>query len=98
MTKPRLTVDEHRELGSVLTGIRNELLYRSTDLANAYPRTGPESEARRHLQQAMDSVEKARSAMENRLYDEHPAEATTEAYYAGDEAAQIAIPRTRRAR
>ncbi|MER6844819.1 hypothetical protein [Streptomyces platensis] len=38
--KPRLTFEEHVEMGRALASMRDELLHRDTKLANAYPRSG----------------------------------------------------------
>ncbi|KDN80529.1 hypothetical protein [Kitasatospora cheerisanensis] len=98
MTKPRLTLEEHLELGSVLTGIRNELLHRGVDLANAYPRSGPEGAPYRALKQAMDRIEAARNTLDNLVHSEYPEEAQPAIYYAGEQAATIAIPHSRKSR
>ncbi|MER6602514.1 hypothetical protein [Streptomyces parvus] len=81
MTKPRLSIEEHRELGMRLTAIRDELLHLSTRLGNAYPRTGPEAVPARNLNTAREAVDRARSELDHAYFREHPRQTDTTAYY-----------------
>ncbi|MGW5003086.1 hypothetical protein ACWEP8_36145 [Streptomyces hydrogenans] len=79
--KPRLTLAEHVELGRTLAHVRDELIHRSVQLANAYPKSGPEGVPGQLLTKALDAVDKARSELENALFREHSNEAETSVYY-----------------
>jgi hypothetical protein len=81
MVKPRLTVDEHAQLGRILTGIRHEIQSRAVQLENAYPRSGPEAQPARTLAKICEAIDEARGLLENALYREHPEAATTHVYY-----------------
>ncbi|MFE9461679.1 hypothetical protein [Streptomyces californicus] len=77
MTKPRYTMEQHEHLGMRLAVIRDELLNLYVDVANAYPKTGPEA---RHLGRAYETIDKARCELENAMFREHP-EGSTRVYY-----------------
>lgn len=79
--KPRLTPEQHTDLGRTLAGIRDELRHRSTQLANAYPRTGRESVVGKKLEDAVDALEEARCALDNAFAQEHPGSFEATAYY-----------------
>ncbi|QGZ47467.1 MULTISPECIES: hypothetical protein [Streptomyces] len=79
--KPRLTFEEHVEMGRALASVRDELLRRNVQLANAYPQSGPPAVPAKKLDQAMRAVEAARTELENALYREHPDTAETTVYY-----------------
>jgi hypothetical protein len=81
MTKPRLTLEEHRELGLRLTAIRDELLHLGTQLSNAYPRSGPEGVPGRRLHEARRAVDQARCELDHAMFREHPREGETTVYY-----------------
>lgn len=81
MTKPRLSHDEHLELGRALAGIHDELVHRKVQLGSAYPQTGPEAEPAREIEKALGALRKARTALENAAFREHPDTATTRTYY-----------------
>ena len=81
MTKPRLTQDEHIELGAALDSVYRELHRRTVQLANAYPRTGPEARPMKLLDDAIEDLNKARYALENLCFDEHPKTAATTNYF-----------------
>lgn len=83
MTKPRLTFEEHDELGARLTAMRHELLTLGTQLMNAYPRSGRESLPAKKLDEARDILAVALHELEDRLYDEHPRQASTDVYSLG---------------
>jgi hypothetical protein len=93
MTKPRFTQNQHIEFGAKLSGMRHELLHCGTQLSNAYPRSGPEAEPRRHLDDAMDALEKARTTLERMCFGEHPGTAATTDYYPHEEGrARLVLP------
>jgi hypothetical protein len=81
VTKPRLTQTEHIELGRALAGVHDELVHRKVQLRNAYPQTGPEAEPAREIEKALGALRKARSALENLAFREHPDTAATTDYY-----------------
>ncbi|MFJ1900490.1 hypothetical protein [Streptomyces sp. NPDC088115] len=81
MTKPRLTIEEHRELGGRLAAIRDELLHLHTQLSKAYPRSGPEAVPTNHLDKAYRAVEDARCELDHAYFREHPQQTDTTAYY-----------------
>ncbi|WP_354643899.1 hypothetical protein [Kitasatospora camelliae] len=98
MTKPRLTQDEHIELGAKLAGMREELVHCQTQLARAYPRSGPEARAHQLIKSAVDDLDKARSDMENQCFAEHPDTAATTDYYPhSEDRAAVVVPEARRA-
>ncbi|MGY5127310.1 hypothetical protein [Streptomyces nigrescens] len=79
--KPRLTFEEHVEMGRALASMRDELLHRDTQLANAYPRSGPEAVPAKKLDEAVRAIDEARAELENALYREHRGVAKTSVYY-----------------
>ncbi|MEU3730292.1 hypothetical protein AB0E81_12895 [Streptomyces sp. NPDC033538] len=79
--KPRLTHDEHVELGRTLAGIRDELTHRRTQLRTAYPKTGPEAAPARALENAVQAIDAARQALEDLHFHEHPRTAQTHTYW-----------------
>ncbi|PBC77584.1 hypothetical protein BX265_2335 [Streptomyces sp. TLI_235] len=81
VAKPRLTADQHAELGRALAGIHDELVHRKVQLGSAYPKTGPEAEPAREIEKALGALRKARTALENAAFREHPDTATTQLYY-----------------
>jgi hypothetical protein len=83
--KPKLTFDEHVEMGLALASMRDELLHRHVQLANAYPRSGPPAVPAKKLNAAVNAIDEARSALENALFQEHPGPAETTVYYPQDE-------------
>jgi hypothetical protein len=80
MVKPRLTLEQHAELGRTLAGIRDELQHRAVQLQNAYPRSGLEAQPARKLTEIYKAIDKVRDLLENALYREHLDEATTHIY------------------
>lgn len=92
MAKPRLTREEHDDMGRTLAGIQDELAHRVTQIANAYPRTGPGSEPYRKLTAARDALNAARNALDNALFAEHPDTAETTVYYPHPEDRSIIVP------
>lgn len=85
MPKPRLSPQQHTDMGTALAAIRDELARRLTQLRNAYPQTGHESTPARKLASALSAVDNARNDLDSALFREHPAEATTTAYYPNPE-------------
>ena len=81
MTKPRLTIEEHQQLGLRLAAIRDELLHLGTDLMNAYPRSGPEAVPAQKLTAAREAVDQARCELDNAMFREHPRQGETTFYY-----------------
>lgn len=92
MTKPRLTREEHDDLGRTLAGIHNELVRRVTQLANAYPKTGASSEPYRKLAAAVKELDAARNALDSALFAEHPDTAETTVYYPHPEDRSVIVP------
>ncbi|MGW3984300.1 hypothetical protein [Streptomyces mirabilis] len=92
MTKPRLTRDEHDDLGRTLAGIRDELNRRTLQLANAYPRTGPEATPYKRLANIVDELDAVRAALDHALFREHPDTGETTVYYPYPEDRSIVRP------
>ncbi|HBF84961.1 MAG TPA: hypothetical protein DD420_35045 [Streptomyces sp.] len=80
-SKPKLTADEHADLGKRLAAVRNELQVLEVQLGNAYPRSGPQAAPARNLEKARKAIDKARCDLENALFHEHPEQAQTTVYY-----------------
>ena len=97
MTKPRLTHEEHDDLGRTLAGIQDELAHRITQLANAYPRTGAESKPYQKLRAALAELNSARSALDGALFKEHPNTAETTVYYPHPEDRSVIVPPSKEA-
>ncbi|MFC9268947.1 hypothetical protein ACFTXJ_14390 [Streptomyces zhihengii] len=91
MTKPRLTFEEHTDLGIRLAAIRDELLHLCTTLTNAYPRSGPEARAGKEVNTAREALDQARKHLENMLYNEHPRQAETTVYYPHPEDRHVSL-------
>jgi hypothetical protein len=91
-TKPRLTADEHADLGRTLAGIRDELVHRAAQLKTAYPRTGPAATPARKLDAAVHAIDAARSALDSALFREHPDTADTTTYYPHPADRRMTIP------
>ncbi|MGW1814107.1 hypothetical protein ACWCQM_11175 [Streptomyces sp. NPDC002125] len=83
MTKSRLTFEEHDQLGAHIAQMRHELLRLEIQLGRAYPKTGPEAVPAQRLAEAREVIALALDSLEDRLYDEHPRQATTEVYSRG---------------
>lgn len=79
--KPRMTIEEHVELGRHLASMRGELLSCQVQLGNAYPRSGTEAVPARKLEVAVRAIDEARTELENAMYREHPQMARTSTYY-----------------
>ena len=81
LMKPKLTFEQHVDMGRALESVRNELQRRHVQLANAYPRSGPEGGPAKKLEAAFKAVNEARSELDSALFREHPDEAETTVYY-----------------
>lgn len=79
--KPRLSPQQHTDMGRTLAAIRDELNRRVTQLKNAYPQTGPEGVPTRRLAAALRALDNARNDLDNALFREHPNAAAPTAYY-----------------
>ncbi|MEU2755951.1 hypothetical protein ACH4GG_27365 [Streptomyces albidoflavus] len=79
--KPKLTFEEHLEMGRALKVARNDLLNRQVTLANAYPRSGQPGVPSKKLEAAVRAIDEARSALDNAVFNEHPGQADTKVYY-----------------
>jgi len=80
--KTPLTAQEHADLGAALAAIRDELLRRSVQVANAYPKTAPQAT---HLDKAVKAVDSARCDLDNALARDHPDAFDTHTYYPDQE-------------
>lgn len=92
MTKPRLTLEEHANLGLTLAAIRDELLHRAGQLANAYPRSGPEGAPYKRLQAALHELDIARTELDHAMFREHPNTGETTIYYPHPEDRGVVLP------
>ncbi|MEU0783281.1 hypothetical protein ABZ341_17120 [Streptomyces sp. NPDC006173] len=81
MPKPRLSPQEHADLGRALAALRDELAHRVTQLKNAYPHAGRDGTPGRRLAAAVHAIDNARNDLDNALFREHPDVAETTAYY-----------------
>jgi hypothetical protein len=80
MTKPRLTQEDHAQIGKQLARMQSELVHLHAKLANAYPLQGPEGAPARKIKAVEDALSKARYELENALFRDHP-EADTSVYF-----------------
>ena len=80
MTKPRLTEEEHAEIGKQLAQMQKELAHLHTKLGNAYPLQGAEAMTLKRINAVEDTLRDARYALENALFRDHP-EADTSVYF-----------------
>ncbi|MEV0981888.1 hypothetical protein [Streptomyces sp. NPDC049915] len=83
MTKPRLSEEEHAEIGKQLARMQRELARVGTKLANSYPRSGPEAQPMRRITATEEALREARYALENALFRDHP-NAGVEVYFPQD--------------
>jgi hypothetical protein len=83
--KPRLTHEQHVDLGRALFRMHDELTLRYVEVANVYPRSGPESVAAKKLHVALQALRQARSALDSALFIEHSDVAEATVYYPGSE-------------
>ncbi|MFG1807808.1 hypothetical protein [Streptomyces sp. NPDC049040] len=78
---PRLTLEEHRDLGLSLAYVRDELQKRTIQLANAYPQPGPEAVPEELLKEALRTLESVRYELDQIMCHEYPDNGTPEVYY-----------------
>lgn len=79
--KPRLTLDEHIEMGRVPVGVRDELAHRAVQVDKVYPRSAPEGLPDKKVGAALRALDEARSAPETLLSREYPEAAEATVYY-----------------
>ncbi|AJT63237.1 hypothetical protein T261_1551 [Streptomyces lydicus] len=73
--------------------MRVQLLHEQVALANAYPRTGPRAFPAEQLEVAIEALDAARGALENAVFEEHPAVAETYDYFPYEEhRAEVVVP------
>ncbi|CAL9467541.1 hypothetical protein [Streptomyces sp. enrichment culture] len=92
MTKPRMSLEEHEDLGRTLAAIHTELVHRVTQLANAYPRSGVEGEPYRKLRAAEQALNQARASLDHALFRDHPRAGETTIYYPHPEDRGVTLP------
>lgn len=92
MTKPRLSLEEHEELGATLAAIHDELVHRVTQLSNAYPRSGLEGAPYRKLKAAEEALNQARAELDHALFREYPRTGDTTTYYPHPEDRGVMLP------
>ena len=80
MKKPGLTPETHHRVGAQLHDIRNSLLHLVCEIGRSYPKNRIHV---RHLDRALNSIDRVRSELENAFFREHPGEARIDAYYPG---------------
>lgn len=80
MTKPRLTEEEHAEIGQQLARMQRELSSLHAKLGNAYPIQGVEAMPLRRIQATEETLREACYALENALFRDHP-ESSTSVYF-----------------
>ena len=78
--KPRPTPAEHAELGSALAALRDEVQRRHVQVAHAYPQSSPQAV---QLKRALESLDSARSALDDALCREDPEGFDGKVYYPG---------------
>ena len=81
MKKHGLTFERHQAVGAELQELTGRLLQVVLELGAAYPFTGERGRAIKHLDKARKTVDLARSCLDDRVFDEHPGEATPDVYY-----------------
>ncbi|MBT2439943.1 hypothetical protein J7E93_07370 [Streptomyces sp. ISL-36] len=79
--KPRLSFEEHVEMGRALASMRDEVQKRWIQLENAYPRSGQQGVPAKKLEAAFNALETARTELDHLMFQEHPEEGTTKVYY-----------------
>uniref|UniRef100_A0AAU2AEC1 Uncharacterized protein n=1 Tax=Streptomyces sp. NBC_00093 TaxID=2975649 RepID=A0AAU2AEC1_9ACTN len=93
MTKRGLPHPDHLRLGQILSGVRNQLLREQVALHNAYPQAGMRALPAKQLGAAIKALDTARNALENAVFEEHPALAETSDYYPYEEhRAEVVVP------
>jgi uncharacterized protein YozE (UPF0346 family) len=87
--KPGLTVDEHKALGAELHAMRTRLMHLYVESTHKYPKNSPVA---RHLAGSFNRLDQARSALDDCLAREHPADFDTRTYYPGGGATGVGSP------
>jgi hypothetical protein len=80
MTKPRLTEEEHAEIGQELAQMQRYLAHLQARLGNAYPLQGPEAKPMKLIKGVEEKLREARYELENALFRDHP-DASTAVYF-----------------
>ena len=77
--KERMTLDEHKLAGEILSRLHNEVTVNlSVFFGNRYPKNG---QLARKLRQVYEHVNQARSLAEEEMFSEYPNGADTQFYY-----------------
>jgi hypothetical protein len=85
MKKPRLTLQEHQEIGAALKAFRNErLIHYSALIQNATSKNSPQSMAAR---KALRAVDELRNVMDRLVYEDY-ADAPMGIYYGTEDGAK----------
>jgi len=80
--KPTLTVKRHKQIGRMLFPMRNKLVSLCVEVSNS--RSGKrQRRAAAALNKACDNLDRARSELEEVLFDSHPDQADIKVYYPG---------------
>ncbi|MEU5707891.1 hypothetical protein [Streptomyces flaveolus] len=80
MTKPRLTEEEHAQIGRQLDRMQTELAHLNVKLSNAYPLQGKDGVPLKKLAKVENTLRDLRYALENALLSDHP-QADTSVYF-----------------
>jgi hypothetical protein len=73
MTKPKLTLQEHREIGAALKTFRNErLVHFAALIQHATPKNSPQSMAVRKALRAIDELRNVMDGLAYKDYDDAP--------------------------
>jgi len=76
MRSKRLTFGEHVELGERLKEAHEALVCASVQVGNAYTKTD-----QRRISRALNALDAARCWLDDRVFEEHPAQANPAIYY-----------------
>lgn len=76
--KTKMTMDEHREMGAYLAGVKEQLIHRYVKIYNSKPKHDSRcGKVCRALKNATDALDKARSELEEMMLEDYPEEMTT---------------------
>jgi hypothetical protein len=78
--KPRLTFEQHVEMGETLAAMSGDLVDREVLVGNAFAKGGRSGLPARKLHAARAAIDQARAELENMMLDDFP-EADTSVYY-----------------
>ncbi|HEQ71009.1 MAG TPA: hypothetical protein ENN69_00840 [Spirochaetia bacterium] len=84
--KPGFTLDEHRFVGRELFDLRDRILQLYVKTGNAYALKEP---AAGLLNRALHALDKARSELENRMFEQHGDAGRIDYYYPGIEVSKL---------